>query len=301
MNHNSKMIRSMFTTSDFSNHRDLFSSSPSFSCYQNSHVSSSSFGFNNSQVMRRNIDYVSSTDYLPIKDNPHLTRVSFTQTITNRYSSIVPTNSLDAVQYDIELVKRAMDSKPNIWNPVFYPPNFLGKQCEILNPEPLNVIFPHQNSGDRQYLNMFSLSSKHNHDQNVFHEGRSSTKIPKPTMSIEKTTEYIDCEENEKSDDAQYDGRIHSLPYKKYGPYTCPKCNSIFDTSQKFAAHMSSHYKSETNKERAQRFRARNKRKYRKLNLEVYGESQKIKQEDGVHNDGRSDDKPIQHHKILFR
>ncbi|EFH60397.1 hypothetical protein ARALYDRAFT_900234 [Arabidopsis lyrata subsp. lyrata] len=189
MNHNYKMVRSMFTTYDCSNHRDLFSSSP-FSAYQNSHVSSSFFGFNNSHMpnhmMRRNIDYVSGTDYFPIKDNPHLTRVSFTQTITNRYSSIAPANTVDAVQYDIEHVKRAMDSKPNIWNPILHPPNFLDKQCQILTPEPLNVIFPHQNSVDRQHLNFFSLSSKHNHDQNICHESQSLKKVPKPTIFFEK-------------------------------------------------------------------------------------------------------------------
>ncbi|KAL9299852.1 hypothetical protein AtNW77_Chr2g0236221 [Arabidopsis thaliana] len=52
-------------------------------------MSSSFFGFNNSHMpyhmMRRNIDYVFGTDYLPINDNIRVTRVSFTQTITNRY------------------------------------------------------------------------------------------------------------------------------------------------------------------------------------------------------------------------
>ncbi|KAG7584291.1 Zinc finger C2H2-type [Arabidopsis suecica] len=303
MNHNSKMVRSMCTTYDCSNHRDLFSSSPSFSCYQNSHVASSSFGFNNSHMlnhmMRRNIDYVSGTDYFPIKDNPHLTRVSFTQTITNRYSSIAPVNTLDAVQYDIERVKRAMDSKPNIWNPNLHPPNFLHKQCQILTPEPLNVIFPCQNSADRQHLNFFSLSSKHNHDQNICHDDRSLKKVSKPTVFSKQTNDYIDCEKNEKNDDDQYDGRTHSLPYEKYGPYTCPKCNGVFNTSQQFAAHMSSHYKGETNKERDQRLRARNKKKYRKLNPEVSGGSQKMKPEDRVNSGRRNDGETIQNLGIV--
>ncbi|CAN6905281.1 unnamed protein product [Brassica oleracea] len=51
-----------------------------------------------------------------------------------------------------------------------------------------------------------------------------------------------------------------NLPYEKYGPYTCPKCNSVFNTSKKFAAHMSSHYKNETKKERDERYRARIKK-----------------------------------------
>ncbi|MED6130856.1 hypothetical protein PIB30_004720 [Stylosanthes scabra] len=49
------------------------------------------------------------------------------------------------------------------------------------------------------------------------------------------------------------EARIRSLPYKKHGPYTCPKCNVVFLTSQKFAAHTSSHYKHETKDEKKKR------------------------------------------------
>ncbi|KAL9299853.1 hypothetical protein AtNW77_Chr2g0236231 [Arabidopsis thaliana] len=76
----------------------------------------------------------------------------------------------------------------------FHPPKFLGKQYYILNPESLNFISSHQNSENRLHLNMFSLSPKQNHDQNIFHESRSLKKIPKPTMSNEKTADYINCE-----------------------------------------------------------------------------------------------------------
>uniref|UniRef100_A0A803PX49 C2H2-type domain-containing protein n=1 Tax=Cannabis sativa TaxID=3483 RepID=A0A803PX49_CANSA len=53
------------------------------------------------------------------------------------------------------------------------------------------------------------------------------------------------------------DGRTHSLPYKKYGPYTCPKCKRVFTTSQHFAAHMGSHYKYETKAQRKKRLLAK--------------------------------------------
>ncbi|MED6130858.1 hypothetical protein PIB30_004722 [Stylosanthes scabra] len=46
---------------------------------------------------------------------------------------------------------------------------------------------------------------------------------------------------------------IRSLPYKKHGPYTCPKCKVVFLTSQKFAAHKSSHYKHESKDEKKKR------------------------------------------------
>ncbi|CAH8278566.1 unnamed protein product [Arabidopsis lyrata] len=248
------------------NHEDLFDSPPSFSSSQNSHASSSSFQINNSHMnyhmMRRNFDSFSGAKYFSIRNNSHITQIYFTETIKNRYTTIVPTNTLDNFQHEIKRVKRSMDSNTNIWNPVFYPQIFFDNQCEILNPTPLSVIYPRQHSAALHHLDFSSFTSKCNH---VPHASRSSKKISKPTNLFERTTYYVHSEEDEKSDDNQYDGRTHSIPYVKYGPYTCPKCNGVFDTSQRFAAHMLSHYNSETNKEKALRFCARNKRKYRKL------------------------------------
>ncbi|XP_045830776.1 GATA zinc finger domain-containing protein 18-like [Trifolium pratense] len=34
------------------------------------------------------------------------------------------------------------------------------------------------------------------------------------------------------------DGKLRSLPYKKYGPYTCPTCKIVLTTSQKYANHV---------------------------------------------------------------
>jgi len=54
------------------------------------------------------------------------------------------------------------------------------------------------------------------------------------------------------------DGRIHSYPHPKNGPYTCPKCKRIYATSQLFAAHVSSiHYKFESKSEKRKRLAAR--------------------------------------------
>ncbi|CAN8270898.1 unnamed protein product [Cochlearia groenlandica] len=297
MNQNSQMVRSMFI--DHTNqYGDLFSQSYN----QNSHFSSlSSFGFNTSQMnyqmMRRNNiidnnDFVMPTNMaqvsnvsncFPLKDNPHLTQISFTQTITNRFSAIVPTNTISTFQNDFERAQCEMDSKANIWNPTYrdtpnFPDqkceilsptihisNFFDNQCDIVNPKPLNVIFPNQN-----------------HDHHVSQDGRFSKKKPKPIRFFEESTDYFDSEEDEKSEKDRYDGRTHSLPYEKYGPYKCPKCEGVFETSQKFAAHMSNHYKNETYKEREKRLRARNKQKYRKLNREVpQDQSQKLKLENG--------------------
>ncbi|XP_058774009.1 uncharacterized protein LOC131648252 [Vicia villosa] len=56
------------------------------------------------------------------------------------------------------------------------------------------------------------------------------------------------------------DGRTHSLPHKKYGPYTCPKCYQVLATSQKFASHVTSnHYKFDSPEERKKRYMSRKK------------------------------------------
>lgn len=157
-----------------------------------------------------------------------------------------------------------MESKTRrIWNHVFYPPNFLGNQCRILNPTPLSVIYMYQDYADLHHsADVFSLSSKRNH---IPQDNLSLKKIAKLTNIFEKANYYGYSEEDEESYDDQYHGRTHSILYEKYGPYTCPKCEGVFDTSQNFAAHMLSHYKSETNKKRVKRLLTRNKRKYRNL------------------------------------
>ncbi|KAL1215995.1 hypothetical protein V5N11_008940 [Cardamine amara subsp. amara] len=262
---NSEMVQSAFITSDHTNQGDMFSSSPSFTYLQNSDASSSSSGFNNSAYhqMTRNISSVSGTDYFPLNNNPHLTQVSFTQTqtITNSFTALVPTNTLGTTQFDMERVNHGMDYESNFVNPTFHRPNvFDDDQCEILNPEPLSVIYPDQ-------------------DEHVPQYGRYVKKTPEPAKIFEKPIDLIDLEEDGENEDDLYDGRTHSLPYEKYGPYTCPKCNGVFDSSQKFAAHMPSHYKNETRKEKIQRFHAKNQRKYQKLSNEVHGESQNMKEE----------------------
>jgi len=72
-----------------------------------------------------------------------------------------------------------------------------------------------------------------------------------------------------REDENEYDGRMHSNPYKKNGPYTCPKCECVFETSQRFAAHVSSrHYKYETKSERKKRMMAKIRRRSVRLEWE---------------------------------
>ncbi|GAB2276967.1 hypothetical protein Dimus_011675 [Dionaea muscipula] len=47
--------------------------------------------------------------------------------------------------------------------------------------------------------------------------------------------------------------RHRSHPYVKYGPYTCPKCENQFKTSQSFAAHTAIHYMGEQLDEKKKR------------------------------------------------
>ncbi|KAG7551588.1 Zinc finger C2H2-type [Arabidopsis thaliana x Arabidopsis arenosa] len=302
-NHESMIVQSMFNTSDHTNHHGLFSSSRAFNCYQDSHVSSSSFDFSNSHMsyhMRKNmVSTFGMPSITQISNNPHLSQISITQTITNSYSAIVPTNNLITSQNEYQ---RAMN--PNIFNSPLYPPNFVDKhvekESEILNPTPLNTIFPHQTSVFPRNLDMFSFSPKHHPHQYVSYR-QPVKKHCGPTKHFEETFDDFDSKEN-----GEYDGRTHSLPYKKYGPYTCPKCNRVFDTSQKFAAHISSmHYKNETIEEKFKRYNARNKKRSRRTNQLIHEESRNIQpeervaKENGGNNNIASDIETLQHQQIV--
>ncbi|CAH8376871.1 unnamed protein product [Eruca vesicaria subsp. sativa] len=258
-----KMFRSIFNTPDIRNHHGVFSSSHASNCYQDSHIYSSSFGFNNSHAayeMRTNM-VSDAVDYLPISNNFHLSQVSITQTITRRYSAIVPTISSIIAQNEYE-----RDMYPNISSPSFYSQTFVENQSNILNPTPLSTHFPRN-------VDQFSFSPNHHHVPNR-----------RPVIKRQKFKEILDGFDFEEN--GVYDGRTHSLPYEKYGPYTCPKCEDVFDTSQKFAAHISSvHYKNETVEEKAKRYNARNKKRIRKIDQTMHGESQMIQPEETIVED----------------
>nr|XP_025611996.1 uncharacterized protein LOC112705377 [Arachis hypogaea] len=61
------------------------------------------------------------------------------------------------------------------------------------------------------------------------------------------------------------DGRIQSFPYKKNRLYTYSKCIAMFETSQKFAIHISSHYKHKSKVERMKRQMAKMMRRSKKM------------------------------------
>ncbi|KAK2651741.1 hypothetical protein Ddye_011597 [Dipteronia dyeriana] len=75
----------------------------------------------------------------------------------------------------------------------------------------------------------------------------------RPPVRVSRVVNNQDCHE--------YDGRTHSLHYKRHGPYQCPKCNKVFIKPQSFSGHVSSHYKHESSAERKRRLNARNRKK----------------------------------------
>lgn len=121
-----------------------------------------------------------------------------------------------------------------------------GKVKEVLDAEPLNSYVP----------NTMDQDPKENQPPNHT--------IPQ-NQSVDTTNAASDDSDDGDDNETEDDGRIHSLPCKKYGPYTCPKCKSVFNTSQLFAAHVGTHYKDESRAEKRKRQIA----KYRRKNLRL--------------------------------
>lgn len=83
------------------------------------------------------------------------------------------------------------------------------------------------------------------------HQNHSQNQNPSPNQPL------IDLNEPA----IRIDGMTHSLPHRKHGPYTCPKCRAVLSSSQSFAAHASTHYKAESFEERNKRLETKYKKK----------------------------------------
>ncbi|KAL0694184.1 hypothetical protein Bca4012_061364 [Brassica carinata] len=197
-----------------------------------------------------------------------------------------------------------MSSIPNRFNSyhdeIYYNNHGFAPQFRNHNSKMIRSMFTtdHMNHGD-----LFSLSSSFSCYQNSssssfgLSNSQRTYQMKRNTSSVSHAHSFPLKDNPHFPQNGQYDGRTHSLPYEKYGPYTCSKCNGVFDTSQKFDAHMSSQYKSETKKDRDERYRARNKSKYHKLNDGIHGRSKKIKLKDKVNSSGK--DGAFQHHVMV--
>ncbi|TXG73584.1 hypothetical protein EZV62_002163 [Acer yangbiense] len=123
----------------------------------------------------------------------------------------------------------------------------------ILKPTPLNAKSTSQISGRNLNLNQY-----HSHNLNLSSDQLSIMNLQAPSIGESNRNQMRN---NTTNANQKYDGRTHSLPCKKYRPYKCPKCNMVFNSSQKFASHMLSHYRNESSSEKKRRLTARNKRK----------------------------------------
>lgn len=129
------------------------------------------------------------------------------------------------------------------YNPHVQTPNSTtGDNNDFSDPEPLDVYFPPGVNNPNPTQDDESQESGNNHDQGL--------------NNI--------CDDQEEYE-IEGDGRTHSMPYKKYGPYTCPRCNKILVTSQLFAAHIGSHYRNETSEQRRKRQLVRYGKKHLRL------------------------------------
>ncbi|EXB29005.1 hypothetical protein L484_018421 [Morus notabilis] len=125
------------------------------------------------------------------------------------------------------------------------------------DPQPLSVYFPHEtkrpiptDNHDFYESRDFPFTEYCSRYNRVFHDQGENN---------------ISDQDDDDEDNFMGDGRTHSLPYKKYGPYTCPRCKGVFTTSQTFAAHVGSHYKSESAEERRKRHLAKYGKKHLRL------------------------------------
>ncbi|EOA15194.1 hypothetical protein CARUB_v10028582mg [Capsella rubella] len=332
MNQNSRMFRSMFTTDDHMNYENFFASTPYFSSYQNSQISSSSFPFSIGSVSRaryfpnnifdsvqHEIDRVNLLNPPPIslvypdQDPAAPRQFSAHYSVAPRHTG--PPQYSAAPHYyaslDHPVVPQHFAIPPHLTSPhhfatprhsiapnnsatphLFVSPHhiaaphrsnmfsFSANDNHILNPSPIRVVYPDQDPTAPHHFRdpHYSTATPHSADPHHFttpHQFTAPHHFGAPDhfaaldhldiFSSSSSGNHLSQEEDEESDDDEYDGRTHSIPCKKKGPYTCPKCNCVFDTSQKFSAHMLFHYKSETSKEKDRRLRARNKKKYRKF------------------------------------
>ncbi|KAJ6944647.1 zinc finger family protein [Populus alba x Populus x berolinensis] len=127
----------------------------------------------------------------------------------------------------------------------------------VLNPEPLSAYAsPGISRAQNPNLN---LGQNHNLE---------TSQLDIDQVRINPRDEARDIPNNQSSASSEdeeemslNDGLTRSLPHQKYGPYICPRCKKICETSQTFAAHMLTHYRVENKEQRKRRQTAKNNKK----------------------------------------
>ncbi|KAJ4724129.1 C2H2-like zinc finger protein [Melia azedarach] len=151
--------------------------------------------------------------------------------------------------------------------PFFHPYHH---QNRPLNPRTPRIFYLDDHAkanGDGMVLDSKQINTSINMGKNPVHDRnpRQNSNPDKEQCNINIQNPNFSESIRNQNQNEPYDGRTHSLPFKKYGPYKCPKCSGEFDVSQTFAAHMWSHYKNETSAERKKRLAER----YKKINLRL--------------------------------
>ncbi|MED6212669.1 hypothetical protein PIB30_085747 [Stylosanthes scabra] len=167
---------------------------------------------------------------IPI-DNHH--RSSF----TNTHEKNTTQPDLRHFRLDNDLMSKNMKNDPSIMEKFFEkvvlrPPGGVGSGIRIVYSCGTNNNEPVRNNSDEIH---------HHDDPNIDSVNVADADGVKVFVAYGDGGKVVDGDGNG-SDEAG----IRSFPYKKHGPYMCPMCMVVFLTSQKFAAHTSSHYKHET-------------------------------------------------------
>ncbi|XP_021728871.1 uncharacterized protein LOC110695942 [Chenopodium quinoa] len=111
-------------------------------------------------------------------------------------------------------------NSPNHQNPILVDGNGT-LHFNSFNPQP-NPTFPEIHSASEEVVGQAS-------------EPNNNNATAEPAYQARRTSMY------------------RSHPYKKYGPYTCPKCHVVFENGNRYSAHTQIHYKDETPDERKKR------------------------------------------------
>lgn len=215
--------------------------------------------FSETQAFHAYDDHDDLYHYNPIDHQPNYSNHYHTHhhNITTHNKHPIPSRKRATIIKDEESTTEATRSDGQLVRPVACVPKLIINHTQNQQPQPVRVVPPPPPppKNEVQDLNESCTAipihhqRQHQHDQ----DGSSSS------------AGTVDEDDDHQDGKTEGDGRTHSLPCKKYGPYTCPRCMRVFNTSQLFAAHMGSHYRSETKAEK----RRRQATKYRNRNLRL--------------------------------
>ncbi|MED6177457.1 hypothetical protein PIB30_098300 [Stylosanthes scabra] len=170
------------------------------------------------------------------------------------------------LKLDKDLMSKIMKNDPSIMEKFFEkvvlrPPGEVGSGIRVVHSCDANNNEPVRNNSDEIH---------HHDDSNidsvkVVDAADDGVKVVVAAVAADADGGKVVDGDDNGGDEAG----IRSLPYKKHGPYTCPKCMAVFTTSQKFAAHTSSHYKYETKDEKRKRKKLKTMRRNKKKTNEI--------------------------------